>query len=165
VKALPRRLPTKSWNSPPPNTGSRARNENRASRPVFYLQLVANDMALKDDILTLLTTDRLSVTQVHDEFPQYARSSVGEAVERLHAAKLVYIAGWKAGRKTPLYKTGTREDHPRPRPLTAAARQRRYREAHEAEIRMKRAAKRAPRSDDPRGQHPVGQHWMQLLQQ
>ena len=122
-------------------------------------------MTTAERILEILKHDSLTVTQVAVEIGDVSRSTVFDVMERLHKARRIRIADWSLdGHRAAIYRAGAGKDKEPPPLLTPAERQRRYREAHATEIRLRRAAKRAPRSDSPIGLHPVGLHFIQLLQ-
>lgn len=113
-------------------------------------------MTLDDEILDTLQQETMTVTELHVSFGSIPRSTIGDAITRLHKARRIFICRWQRTRVTPapVYMPGSKKDAPRPKRLTGAERTRLYREEHALEVRVKRAAKEG---------NPL-QHYLQLLQ-
>ncbi|MFP3556389.1 hypothetical protein SB861_37600 [Paraburkholderia sp. SIMBA_049] len=108
-------------------------------------------------ILNALKTGDMTVSEVHQfHLPDMARSSVHEAIERLHKAGEIHRSKWyrTVGPLAPVYRFGPGKDKPKPKALSEAQRTARYRTEHDIEVRVKRAASEG---------NPLGP-WFQLLQ-
>jgi hypothetical protein len=110
-------------------------------------------VTLDEVVLSALRSGDMTVTEVHTFLGSAPRSTIGDAIERLHGAGQVYIVRWHR-RNTPVYRPGNLKDVGKPRPRTPAQRTRKYREEHAAEVRIRRAAREGSKL----------QHYIQLLQ-